>query len=279
MSVLVVLGAVGYVLNDLLFPVSRGYELTIRFGVLEGLEIGSQVKISGGLPVGRVKRIETSDEGHDVHVLIEPWVKIPATGVRFSIYTTGMMGAKYVNIFYPTSEPPFLQGGERFSGISPGNLNESLIFFTKMLDEEPPPKEKNFARLVEESRDQMKELNQLTWPLRQKMKPTIQELREKTEEAMEKIQGFFQMAEKSTNFYEKWNTEYRRDFQRSLDSYYNMSTRLSLALRRGQKKRTKMVGQMLFEETQFDKILEQSRYLKEILKDYSDEPYNIINSY
>ena len=85
------------------FNISRsGYQLRVYFGFLNDLRKGAPVKIAGGIRIGQVVDIKQSGEKTEVTVWIENKYKL-IKSTKFAIFTTGLIGEKYINVFVPPS--------------------------------------------------------------------------------------------------------------------------------------------------------------------------------
>ncbi|HDP80622.1 MAG TPA: MCE family protein, partial [Spirochaetes bacterium] len=94
-----------------------GYELRIYFGFLNDLSAGAPVKIAGGIKIGQVEGIRQSSEKTEVVVWIDKRYKLVRSS-RFAIFTTGIIGEKYINVFVPPTRDveDFLADGDKIYG-------------------------------------------------------------------------------------------------------------------------------------------------------------------
>ncbi|HPA70923.1 MAG TPA: MlaD family protein [Spirochaetota bacterium] len=79
-----------------------GYNLRVYFGFLNDLRKGAPVKIAGGISIGQVTDIKQSGEKTEVNIWIDKKFKL-IKKTKFAIFTTGMIGEKYINVFVPPS--------------------------------------------------------------------------------------------------------------------------------------------------------------------------------
>lgn len=111
--------------------VSRsGYELGIYFGFLNDLNVGAPVNIAGGIKIGQVTAIRQSGEKTEVLVWIDNKYKL-IKDTKFAIFTKGMIGSKYINVFVPPSAniEDFLRDGDRVYGIDPPSFDQMMLIF------------------------------------------------------------------------------------------------------------------------------------------------------
>lgn len=111
--------------------VSRsGYKLGIYFGFLNDLKVGAPVNIAGGIKIGQVTDIQQSGEKTEVTVWIDNKFRL-IRETKFAIFTQGMIGSKYINVFVPpsTGTDEFLKNGDRIYGIDPASFDQMMLVF------------------------------------------------------------------------------------------------------------------------------------------------------
>lgn len=93
-----------------------GYPLVARFGQVDGLSVGSEVRVSG-VPVGKVSKLEIEPATRKavVTMWIDEDVKLPLdTGAL--IVQIGLLGAKFVKLD-PGGEEEYLSPGEELEFV------------------------------------------------------------------------------------------------------------------------------------------------------------------
>jgi phospholipid/cholesterol/gamma-HCH transport system substrate-binding protein len=111
--------------------VSRsGYELGIYFGFLNDLSVGAPVNIAGGIKIGQVTAIKQSGEQTEVTVWIDNKYKL-IKSTKFAIFTKGIIGSKYINVFIPPSAniEEFFEHNDRVHGIDPPSFDQMMLIF------------------------------------------------------------------------------------------------------------------------------------------------------
>ena len=88
-----------------------GYEVVARFERVDGVAVGSDVRI-GGIKVGSIARMELDPKTYlaVVRLSIEPSVKLPADTVA-SISSTGLLGDKFLQLVPGGDEKMLPPGG------------------------------------------------------------------------------------------------------------------------------------------------------------------------
>lgn len=89
-----------------------GYSITARFNAIDGLSLGSDVRI-GGVKVGSVtdQYVDNEQFRAVVKLSIEDRIRLPEDSV-LSITSNGLLGGKYVKIEPGTSQTLVADGGE-----------------------------------------------------------------------------------------------------------------------------------------------------------------------
>ncbi len=114
-----------------------GYLLRVYFGFLNDLRKGAPVKIAGGITIGQVQDIKQSGEKTQVDIWIDKKFKL-IKKTKFAIFTTGIIGEKYINVFVPPSYDveEFFENGDMVYGIDPPSFDQMMLTFQGFLDKE-----------------------------------------------------------------------------------------------------------------------------------------------
>ncbi len=114
-----------YVIGDFSFS-EKGYNFTISFYSVNGLNKGSNVAMSG-VKIGKVTSIEIVDDQVYVHAYISDKKHKIRRKSTFTISSAGLMGEKYVEIM-PTRDytSPYVSNGEIIAGTDPVRMDELI---------------------------------------------------------------------------------------------------------------------------------------------------------
>ena len=112
---------------------SKGYEVYVLYDFVSDLKTNAKVKIAGGVYAGEVKNIGYDGMRAKVTLVIRDWAKI-RKNAEFAIYTTGLMGEKYVEISGGTDDAPFVSQGDVIIGKSPLSLDVAFGNIYKISD-------------------------------------------------------------------------------------------------------------------------------------------------
>ena len=117
------------------FNVSRsGYSISVYYSFLNDLRTGAAVKIGGGINIGQVKEIRQSNEKTEVILWIQNTYKIPKSAT-FAIFTTGVIGEKYINVIIPSvkTDDAVLEDGAVVYGIDPASFDKMMQTFQSFM--------------------------------------------------------------------------------------------------------------------------------------------------
>lgn len=115
--------------------VSRsGYSIRVYYSFLNDLRAGAAVKIGGGINVGQVKEIIQANDKTEVVLWIENRYRIPKAST-FAIFTTGVIGEKYINVIIPAvkSDDAVYEDGAIAYGIDPASFDKMMQTFQSFM--------------------------------------------------------------------------------------------------------------------------------------------------
>jgi phospholipid/cholesterol/gamma-HCH transport system substrate-binding protein len=118
--------------------VSRsGYTLRVYFSFLNDLRVSAPVKIAGGIKIGYVQNIKQTEEKTEVDLWIEKKFAL-VKPTKFAIFTSGLIGEKYINVFVPPSSETeeFLADGDQVNGMDPASFDQMMMTFQSFMQDE-----------------------------------------------------------------------------------------------------------------------------------------------
>jgi len=116
----------GVVVSDkLIYKIKGGYPLHLKFNEIDGLTIGSKINIGSGKSIGQVEEISLDGAILIVTVLIEKKYKIN-TDANFNIFSTSLVGGKYLAVENYTGVAPFYKSGDFIQGRDPFSINKVI---------------------------------------------------------------------------------------------------------------------------------------------------------
>jgi phospholipid/cholesterol/gamma-HCH transport system substrate-binding protein len=96
-----------------------GYTLQVEYTFLDNLQPGAKVKVLGGPNIGQVNEINFKDGKIVITLFISGKYKINR-GATFSIYSTSLVGQKYINVAnYDPTKTDLLTNNEYIYGVNP----------------------------------------------------------------------------------------------------------------------------------------------------------------
>lgn len=114
----------------------NGYSIRLFFTFLNDLKPGAAVKIGGGIDIGTVKEIKQSNESTEVLLWIDNKYQLPKSS-SFAIFTTGLIGEKYINVIIPEirTEEGYIKNGEIRYGIDPASFDRMMQTFQSFMQD------------------------------------------------------------------------------------------------------------------------------------------------
>lgn len=117
--------------------VSRtGYTIRVYYSFLNDLRVGAPVKIGGGIKIGQVQEIKQSDEKTELILWIDKKYRLPKS-TTFAIFTTGLIGEKYINVIVPAlkTDEGYIADGEIRYGIDPASFDRMMQTFQSFMQD------------------------------------------------------------------------------------------------------------------------------------------------
>lgn len=149
-----------------------GYTLRVYFNFLNDLRVGAPVKIAGGIKIGYVDTISQSGEKTEVTLWIEKKFAL-VKNTKFAIFTSGLIGEKYINVFVPPSSDveEFLMDGDKVYGLDPASFDQMMMTFQSFMQDESGGQV--LAEIFQNSKKFVGNLNKITDENRTDIRQTI----------------------------------------------------------------------------------------------------------
>jgi len=115
-----------------------GYEVTARFNSIDGLTVGSDVRI-GGVKVGSVVAQEIDQEMYQavVDFTVRPEIRLPED-TQVSVTSSGLLGGKYLRLDPGNADDMVVNGGELRNTKDVISLEELLGKVIFLVTDETP---------------------------------------------------------------------------------------------------------------------------------------------
>lgn len=106
--------------------VKSGYKFYVVFDSTPDLKLRAKVKIGGGYNIGTVSNISLTPEGKiKVELAVNKKVKIKKDA-SITVFTSGVMGEKFVNVIGGTDKAGYVSEGEILYGTSTGGIDSAI---------------------------------------------------------------------------------------------------------------------------------------------------------
>jgi phospholipid/cholesterol/gamma-HCH transport system substrate-binding protein len=158
-----------------------GRVYTVTFGFLGDLKVGSPVKYAGGIEVGQVQDIRFDNGKAAVDLVItNPQLHLRKDSM-VAIYSTSLLGTKYVQVGSDLGSQPELQPGDKLEGKDSNNLDltfseigDVMESFEKMMGD--PKAKENFLHSFDNMNKATDQLLVMTIQSRSKVEKMIDTL-------------------------------------------------------------------------------------------------------
>lgn len=255
-----------------------GFTLDIKFGFLNNLTVNSPVKIAGGIPVGYVKEIyqknlETFVKVYLYRDLENRLPKRPET--IFSIFSSSMMGEKYINIDIPPPQEgdEFLQEGDVWVGIDPPSIDQMMLAFSSWFDGKSGGQV--LAEIMHETGLFISNLNAIAAENRNDIRMTVRQARESFATLAEQLDVLMaKLTVLSANFTDI-STKNKDDIEVMLKNLAQITRDMNLITQRINSGRGS-VGKFVSDEELYENANEAIINAKELFQMVKEKPWLLI---
>ena len=247
-----------------------GYTLRVYYSFLNDLRVGAPVKIAGGIKIGYVDTIKQSGEKTEVTLWIEKKYSL-VKNTKFAIFTSGLIGEKYINVFVPPSSDveEFLMDGDKVYGMDPASFDQMMMTFQSFMQDESGGQV--LAEIFQNSKKFVGNLNTIAeenrYDIRQSIvsaKETIANLNFQSKIMMANINKFSKdMADLSA--------KNKDDINITLRNLSETSTNLNKIVFRIEKGRGTL-GRLLNEEDIYNNLKDASIAAKDLFRQLKQDP-------
>jgi phospholipid/cholesterol/gamma-HCH transport system substrate-binding protein len=248
----------------------KGYKLRIYYGFLNDLRVGAPVKIAGGIKIGQVESITQSGEKTEVTVWIEKkYSLIKAT--KFAIFTSGLIGEKYINAFVPPSTQidDFLQHNDKVYGIDPASFDQMMLTFQSFMQDESGGQV--LAEILQNSKMFVENLNKISEENRYDIRKTILSARAMMALTSQQIHAFMVNMNKISKHVSELTEENKEDISVTLRNLSETSSNLNKIIFRIEKG-TGTLGKLVTEEDIYNNLKDASVSARELFRSLEKNP-------
>jgi phospholipid/cholesterol/gamma-HCH transport system substrate-binding protein len=258
---------------------SEGLRINLRFRFLNNLSNGAPVRISGGLPVGFVENIYQKDLKTYVQISLQKDLlnKIPKRAETvFAIYTTGLMGGKYINITIPDAKPNevFFQNGDEWVGIDPPSIDQMMMAFSSWFDGKNGGQV--LAEIMKETETFLSNLNGIVNENRGDIRQTIKQARESFTSLSAQLDTLMQKLNILSKNFTDISNQNKQDIQIMLENMSKISRDLNLITQRVNSGRGS-VGKLIQDEELYKNANEAAYHARELFRKLEENPSLFLN--
>ncbi len=247
-----------------------GYKLILYFGFLNGLRVGAPVKIAGGIKIGHVVNIAQTAEKTEVTVWIDKKYSLIKTS-KFAIFTVGLIGEKYINVFVPPSVnvDRFLSDGDKVYAIDPASFDQMMLTFQGFMQDQSGSE--MLANIFQNSNKFVENLNRMTGENREDIRKSVlyaknmfANLAYETKTLMEKLNKF-------TGNMALLSEKNKEEFSITMRNLSEITRTLNKIIFRLEKGRGTL-GKLLTEEEIYNNLKDASISARDLFKSLSRDP-------
>lgn len=255
-----------------------GFTVKVKYNFLNDVLPGAPVKLAGGIQVGYIKDIRQENVTTIVEVYLESSMKgkIPKSPrTQFAIFTTGMMGQKYINLTVQDEnwDGPFLKEGDLVQGVDPPSIDQIMLSFTSWFDGKNGGQV--LAEVVKETKAFISGLNNMLAENRQDVRDTVKLAKGslgKLSEQMESLMNRLNSMSADFNEISKRNKE---DIKLMLQNLSHISRDFNIITERIQSGRGS-VGRFIYDDELYHNMNQAADYAKVFFKRLRDNPYLLL---
>jgi phospholipid/cholesterol/gamma-HCH transport system substrate-binding protein len=256
------------------FSISNsGYHLRLYFGFLNGLSMGSPVKIAGGIKIGQVDAIKQTGTQTEVTVWIDNKFTLIKTA-KFAIFTTGLIGEKYINVFIPPSIKvnDFLNDGDKVYAIDPASFDQMMLTFQGFMQDQSGGE--ILADIFQNSKHFIENLNNIVDDNRFDIRKTVLSSKNTFSTLSKQIKIFMNELNVFTKNMASLSEKNKTEFSIVMRNLSELSRNLNKIVFRLEKGKGTL-GKLLVEEDIYNNLKDASISAKDLFRSLSKDPTKI----
>ena len=247
-----------------------GYHIRLYFTFLNDLKVGSSVKIGGGIDIGQVVEINQSQDKTEVKIWIDNNYRL-SKSTSFAIYTTGLIGEKYINVIVPAvpDDTGYLADGDIKYGIDPASFDRMMQTFQSFLRDQDGGEILadifvNSSKFVENMNDIVEDNKYDVKSSVVMAKSTIENLNVQTRELMFNVN---KLAKNMSDI----STDNKADIDSTLKNLSQTTASLNKLVYRLESGRG-TVGRLMYDEDIYNNLRDASIYARDLFYDLKQDP-------
>ncbi len=251
-----------------------GYTLRVYFSFLNDLRKGAPVKIAGGIKIGYVDSIKQSGEKTEVTVWIEKKYSLIKNS-KFAIFTSGLIGEKYINVFVPpsTEVEDFLKEGDKIYGMDPASFDQMMMTFQAFMQDESGGQV--LAEIFQNSKKFVVNLNKIADDNKYDIRKAIITAKEMVANLNYQSNIMMAHVNKLSKNLSDLSEKNKDDVSITLRNLSEISTNLNKIIFRIEKGRGTL-GRLLNEEDIYNNLKDASRSAKDLFRELKQDPSKLL---
>jgi phospholipid/cholesterol/gamma-HCH transport system substrate-binding protein len=251
-----------------------GYTLRVYFSFLNDLRKGAPVKIAGGIKIGYVESIKQSGEKTEVTVWIEKKYSLIKNS-KFAIFTAGLIGEKYINVFVPPSADveEFLKEGDKIYGMDPASFDQMMMTFQAFMQDESGGQV--LAEIFQNSKKFVVNLNKITEDNKYDIRKAIVTAKEMVANLNFQTNVMMAHVNKLSKNLADLSEKNKDDVSITLRNLSEISTNLNKIIFRIEKGRGTL-GRLLTEEDIYNNLKDASKSAKDLFRELRQDPSKLL---
>ena len=256
----------------------KGFTIDIKFNFLNDLSKRAPVKVAGGINIGYVLDVYQKDLETYVKAYIDEKYmnKIPKTaGTVFSIFTTGLMGQKYINVTIPIHKEgePFLKEGDVLRGVDPPSIDQMMTSFSTWFDGQNGGQ--IIADIMKESQRFISNLNAIAAENRSDIREIIHQAKESFNNLSTQMNTLMAKLNILTTNFADITTKNKEDIQIMLQNIAKISNELNTISKRISIGKGSM-GKFIFDEELYQNANQAMEHAKNLMQLLYNNPSCIL---
>lgn len=249
---------------------SSGYQLSIYFGFLNDLQVGAPVNIAGGIKIGQVVEIKQSGEKTEVIVWIDNKYRL-IKDTSFAIFTKGIIGSKYINVFVPPSNnvEDFLNDGDIVYGVDPPSFDQMMLIFQTFMHGENGGE--LLAEIFKNSKQFVENLNKISNENRGDLRQSVVSAKASIILFSQQMKIFMEELNRFTRNMSSLSEKNREEINITIRNMSEISSNLNTIIQRLEDGRGSL-GKLMTDEEIYYNIKDASQSAKELFSQLKQDP-------
>lgn len=249
---------------------SSGYNLSIYFGFLNDLQVGAPVNIAGGIKIGQVVDIRQSGEKTEVVVWIDNKYRL-IKETSFAIFTKGIIGTKYINVFVPPSSnvEDFLMDGDRVYGVDPPSFDQMMLIFQSFMHGENGGK--LLAEIFQNSKQFVESMNNMAQENRGDVRQSVMTARLSIILFSQQMKIFMDELNRFTGNIANLSEKNKEEISITIRNMSEISSNLNKIIQRMESGRGSL-GKLMNDEEIYYNIKDASQSARELFSELKKDP-------